>query len=111
MSPALRIAVVLYALLCGGFLAHAAPFAAVERGTAITDPLALRELDRGRFGLGRVLLPTKSADAPLANSELFALPSLAPVRKALDDEFERYIVRHKADRPNESIGVGSPYGF
>ena len=85
--------------------------AALERGAAITDPSALRELDRGRFGLSRVLLPASSADAPIANGQLFALPSMAPVRKALDDEFERYIVRHKADLPNESIGVGSSSDF
>src|SRR5258705_6413762 len=85
--------------------------AALERGTAITDPLSLRELDRGRFGLGRVLLPAKSSDAPIANSELFALPSMASVRKELDDESDRYIVRHKADLPNETIGVGSSYDF
>ena len=85
--------------------------AALERGAAITDPSALRELDRGRFGVSRVLLPASSADAPIANGQLFALPSMAPVRKALDDEFERYIVRHKADLPNESIGVGSSSDF
>ena len=51
----------------------------------------------------------QSADAPLANGELFALPSMAPVRKALDAEFDRYFARHKADLPDESIGVGSPY--
>jgi len=73
--------------------------------------LALREFDRGRFGLSRVLLPARSTDVPLDDSQLFALPSMAPVRKALDDEFERYIVRHKADLPNETIGVGSSYDF
>jgi len=84
---------------------------ALERGAAITDPLALRELDRGSFGLARVMMPARSADAPLANGQLFALPSLAPVRKALDEEFDRYIVRHKADLPNETIGVGNSYAF
>jgi hypothetical protein len=85
--------------------------AALERGTAITDPLALRELDRGRFGLTRVMLPMRSGNAPLTNSQLFALPSMAPVRQAIDAEFERYIVRHKADLPNETIGVGNSYDF
>ena len=65
--------------------------AALERGTAITDPVALRELDRGRFGLARILAPARSADTPLTDGELFALPSMAPVRKALDAEFDRYI--------------------
>jgi hypothetical protein len=36
--------------------------AALERGAAITDPSALRELDRGRFGVSRVLLPASSAE-------------------------------------------------
>jgi hypothetical protein len=89
--------------------AHSA--AALERGAAITDPLSLRELDRGRFGLGRLMLPTSAAGAPLANSQLFRLPSMAPVRKALDDEFDRYIRRHQADLPNETIGVGTSYDF
>jgi hypothetical protein len=85
--------------------------ATLERGTAITDPLALRELDRGRFGLGRVIAPARLADLPLNNSALFALTSMAPVRKALDDEFDRYISRHKASLPSETIGVGSSYDF
>ena len=34
-----------------------------------------------------------------------------PSRKALDREFETYILKHKADLPNESIGVGSSYDF
>jgi hypothetical protein len=85
--------------------------ASLERGAAITDPPALRELDRGRFGLGRIIQPTRSSDAPITSGELFALPSMAPVRNALDDEFDRYILRHKADLPNETIGVGSSYNF
>jgi hypothetical protein len=62
----LRFFVFLFILL-GGMLPvrHAQSAAALERGTAIIDPLALRELDSGRFGLGRVLLPARSADAPL----------------------------------------------
>ena len=83
--------------------------ALLERGAAITDPLSLRELDRGRFGLSRILMPMRSADAPITNSQLFALPSMAPVRKALGDEFERYVARHTADQPGETIGVGSAY--
>jgi hypothetical protein len=87
------------------------PGAALERGTAITDPLTLRELDRGNFGLGRVMAPARSADAPISNGELFALPSMVPVRKALDDEFERYIGGHKASLPNETIGIGTSFDF
>jgi len=85
--------------------------AALERGAAITDPSTLRELDRARFGLGRVLLPMRSIGAPLMNNELFVLPSMASVRKALDAEFDKYLLRHKADLPNESIGVGNSYAF
>src|SRR5215475_12952952 len=50
--------------------------------------------------------PRGSADILLTNAELFALPSMAPVRKALDDDFERYVAEHKAELPNESVGVG-----
>ena len=46
-----------------------------------------------------------------SNSELFALPSMAPVRQAIDGEFERYIIRHKAELPNETIGVGEGLRF
>ena len=63
------------------------------------------------FGLSRVLLPMRSSNAPLTNSQLFALPSMAPVRKALDDEFDRYIARHKANLPSETIGVGTSFDF
>ena len=77
----------------------------------ITDPLALRELDGGRFRLDRMLSPERSADIPLTNGELFALPSMAPVRQAIDGEFDRYIVRHKASLPNETIGVGDGFDF
>jgi hypothetical protein len=90
---------------------HARSAAALERGAAIIDPGALHELDRGRFGLGRVMLPARSADTPLTNSELFALPSMVPVRKALDADFDRYISRHKAGLPNETIGVGTAFDF
>jgi hypothetical protein len=92
-------------------LRHAHGAAALERGAAITDPLSLREFDRGRFGLGRMMLPARVAGAPITNSELFALPSMAPVRQALDDEFDRYVLIHRADHPNETIGVGTSFDF
>lgn len=111
MSRASRFPVILFALLCSALPARAAPAAALERGAAITDPLALRELDRGRFGLARMLSPRRSADIPLTDSQLFALPSMAPVRAALDAEFDRYIAKHKASLPNETIGVGEGFDF
>ena len=92
-------------------LRHAHGATALARGTAIIDPLALRELDRGRFGLGRMMLPAQPADAPLTNGQLFALPSMAPVREALDAEFDRYISRHRESLPNETIGVGNSFDF
>src|SRR5450755_1223419 len=106
----MRILVTTLVLLCGVLTARAGQ-GALERGTAIIDPQGLRELDRGRLGLSRVILPMRSSNAPLTNSQLFALPSMAPVRKALDDEFDRYIARHKANLPNETIGVGTAFDF
>jgi hypothetical protein len=105
MSHGLRFLLSLLVLVCGAWPAGAMPGAPLERGTAITDPLALRELDRGRFGLGRILVPARSADAPIADGELFALPSMAPVRSAIDAEFDRYIASHKDNHPGESLGI------
>ena len=104
----LLIALVLFAGVLPDSFARAA---ALERGTAIIDPAALRELDRGRFGIGRMLLPERSANSPLTNSELFALPSMLPVRQAIDREFERYVARHRTSLPNETIGVGNGFAF
>src|ERR1700722_5847924 len=106
----LRLVVSILVLLCGMLPAqYALGVSALERGTAITDPLALRELDRGKFGLGRMLSPKRSADAPITNSELFALPPMGPVRAALGQEFERYIQRRTAGLPNASIGIGASF--
>jgi hypothetical protein len=91
--------------------AQPADTAPLERGAAIIDPFALRALDAGRLGLGRMLRPDASVSTPLASDELFALPSMRGVRKAMDAEFERYIAHHKASLPNESIGVGPGFAF
>jgi hypothetical protein len=107
----LRYLLIALLLLAGALPARAAPAAALERGTAIIDPAALRELDRGRFGIGRLLLPERSANIPLTDNQLFALPSMLPVRQALDGEFERYVARHRASLPNETIGVGDGFAF
>ena len=98
-------------VLCGVLPAFAAPGAALERGTAITDPATLRELDSGKFRLDRMLLPERSADVPLANSAMFALPSMVPIQRAIDGEFDRYIARHGASLPKETIGVGEGFDF
>src|SRR3979409_2624955 len=55
--------------------------------------------------------PARSADIPLTGGQLFALPSMAPVRRALDGEFDRYIAAHKVNLPNETIGVGTSFDF
>lgn len=111
MGRALPFIFIILVLLCGAMPARAAEAPALERGAAITDPLALRELDRGRFALARMLVPERSADIPLTGGQLFALPSMTMVRAALDGEFERYVIRHKAGLPDETIGVGTGHDF
>jgi hypothetical protein len=98
-------------LLIGTCSAQAASDAPLERGTAIIDPAALRELDGGRFGLTRIMLPARSADTPLSNAQLFALPSMVRVAEALDADVARYVERHKDTSPSESIGVGTDFAF
>jgi hypothetical protein len=110
MSPAARLSAIILVLCCA-VSARGAERPPLERGTAIIDPLALRELDHGRLSLMRIMRSVKSADMPLTNAQLFALPSMVPVKQALDDDFERYVARHKAEMPNESIGVGNEFAF
>ncbi|MBS0528527.1 MAG: hypothetical protein JSS22_03935, partial [Proteobacteria bacterium] len=91
------------------------------RGLAVTDPLSLRELDlrehRGSgsddvgFGIRSIFDAAGSSGGLLRNDALFALPSMAPVRKAIDAEFDRYIAEHKAGLPGETIGVGNAFDF
>ena len=80
--------------------------AGLERGVAIVDLAALRELDlRQRpfdglgarnFGLARML----GADAGASNADIFALPAIKPLRAALDREFGDYNAnRTSAGRP------------
>src|SRR6185437_9911107 len=112
MDRSLRFLMTIVVVICSVLPALAVQAAAaLERGTAIIDPLALRELDRGRFGLGRVLMPARSSDAPLTNSQLFALPSMLAVRAALDGEFDHYVSRHKASLPNETMASALPMIF
>ena len=58
-----------------------------------------------------VMMPWRSDGRPLTNEELFALPSMAEVAKALDADVARYVDRHKVELPNESIGVGAGFAF
>jgi hypothetical protein len=107
----LRFLIGIFVLLCGALPAHAMEGPALERGSAITNPAGLRELDRGRLALGRMMWPARSADLPLTGAQLFALPSMAPVRRALDGEFDRYVAAHKVSLPNETIGAGTSFDF
>ena len=121
MSRALRFLVIILVLLCGVLPARAAQGAALERGAAITDPDALRELelgehptnglDRAGFGLRPFIPAARTVAAPILNDELFALPAMAPVRQAIDAEFERYVARHRAELPGETIGVGASFDW
>ena len=105
----LFIALAIFSCSLAPGLAQSAP--ALERGTAITDPVALRELDRGPLGLARMLSASPSSNEPFTDAALFALSAIAPIRKSLDEEFERYVQRHKAELPNETIGVGPQFDF
>jgi hypothetical protein len=98
-------------VLLSGTAPARAELLALERGTAITDPATLAKLDRGRFALDRMLLPQRSSDVPLATSQLFVLDSMVPVRQALDREFDRYVARHRASLPTETIGAGEGFDF
>src|SRR5260370_28587501 len=61
--------------------------------------------------MGVLFLPIRSSSAPLTNSQLLSRPSMARDRKALDEEFDRYIRRHKSNLANETIGVGTSFDF
>jgi hypothetical protein len=123
MTHASRPLLVISALVLAAFssASRATEGAALERGTAIIDPFALRELDLGGhhaggtdhsgFGLRRFIPTARTDAAPILGDELFALPSMAGVRKALDEDFERYLARHKASLPNETIGVGQSFDW
>jgi hypothetical protein len=117
-EQAVRFRFALIVFLCGLALNAVAHGEALRSGLAVVDPLALRELDLREHsaastspGLGLVQMLDPARTAPIANADLFALPSMAPVRRALDAEFERYIARHRATLPRETIGVGPPHDF
>jgi hypothetical protein len=113
--------VLVLALVSSAAPARAMENAALERGTAILDPFALRALDLGdqratgtdHAGLGlRSFIPMARADtAPILGDELFSLTSMAPVRKALDEDFERYVAKHRSTLPDETIGVGLSFDW
>lgn len=76
-------------------------------GTAITDPIALRELDaphaagdpsaaRG-FGVRRMLGADETTEAVLLNDKLFVLPAMLPVRQAIGRDVAAYAMHHRAE--------------
>lgn len=75
----------------------------LERGVAITDPGALRELDGTGLGLGRML--GEAADSRIG---VFALPSMVPIRTAIDRDFDRYRERHKVALAGGQDEAGKP---
>jgi len=83
----------------------------LTRGTAITDPDLLRKLDQDDLlTLSRLLWPERNANFPLTTDLMFSwLPQLAPIPAAIDAEFDRYVARHKAASPDETIGVGEGF--
>ena len=117
----MRLLLTAFILLSAILPQRAVQAATLERGAAITDPLALRELDLGehrtsgldRAGFGlRAFIPTApSANAPILGDELFSLHSMAPVRGALDAEVDRYAARRRGELPGETIGVGESFGW
>ncbi|MCX7321331.1 MAG: hypothetical protein NT113_18250, partial [Hyphomicrobiales bacterium] len=78
---------------------------AESNSLAITDAAALRQLETSRFGLAQLLAPATAV--PLANDTLFALPSMAPIRSALDSAFTRYLADRRMHSPDTRIGVGA----
>jgi hypothetical protein len=106
-----RILVAL-ALLCGGTLSlSAAENMALERGAAITDPGLLRKLDQDdALTISRLLGRERNAEFPPTTDMVFSrLSQLGQIRPTIDAEFERYIARHKAHVPDETIGVGEGF--
>jgi hypothetical protein len=104
-------------LALGGHGAHAQT---LDRSLAIADPQTLRELDIGQspgeagshgLGLGRMLRVARSAQPPISGAELFALPALAPVKAALDNELARYTARTRTSAPDTTGGSEPPPGM
>ena len=94
-------------LLSGAF--QSASGDALTGGTAITDAAALRELDLPQaaagFGLRRMLQADGPANASLLNDELFALPAMLPVRRAVERDIDAYASRHRANIVRQSRDI------
>ena len=83
----MRLILSAFILLSAVLPGHAIDAAAIERGTAIIDPLALRELDHGRFSIGAMVMPERSTDIPLTTGQVFSVGKMAKARAAIDREF------------------------
>jgi mono/diheme cytochrome c family protein len=111
MNRALRI-LVAAAVFFGGIVSLlAAENAQLARGTAITDPDLLRELDRrDALTISRLLWPERNADFPLTTDLMFSwLPQLKDIPPAIEAEIDRYVARQRAAYPTETIGVGEGF--
>ncbi|MGX4773790.1 hypothetical protein ACWAUC_28770 [Bradyrhizobium guangdongense] len=111
MSRALQILLAVTLLLGGVMSLSAAEKGPLVRGTAITDPDLLRQLDQSdALSISRLLQPERNGNSPLTSDVLFAsLPQLKEIPPAIDAEFDRYIARHKQASPSETIGVGQGF--
>lgn len=93
-------------LLCG-LVPRACLAGELDRGLAVTDPVALRALESAHgehpgFALGRLIDP--AGPLSLANDALFALPAMAAVRSAIDAEFDRYVLRQQTRAARSTTG-------
>ncbi len=111
MRCALRILIAAVLSFGGAASLSAADTAQLTRGTAITDPDVLKQLDaHDALTISRLLWPERNANVPLTTDVLFAsLPQLKDIPPAIDAEFERYISKQKAAYPTETIGVGEGF--
>ncbi|QOZ72046.1 hypothetical protein [Bradyrhizobium arachidis] len=111
MSRALRILVVVAALVGGAVPLFAAGTTSLTRGTAITDPDLLKKLDQSDvLTISRLLWPERNANFLLTTEQMFSqLSQLEQIPPAIDAELERYVAQQKAAFPSETIGVGEGF--
>ncbi|QOG18147.1 MULTISPECIES: hypothetical protein [Bradyrhizobium] len=111
MSRALRILVVVAALVGGAVPLFAAGTTSLTHGTAITDPDLLKKLDQSDvLTISRLLWPERNANFPLTTEQMFSqLSQLEQIPPAIDAELERYVAQQKAAFPSETIGVGEGF--
>jgi hypothetical protein len=113
----LRQLLLVFAVGCGLLLTQTARGAEIDRALAIVDPLTLRQLEWGEhrseaashrgLALGRLLGAATLSDSALSNDQLFALPSMTALRVAIDQAFDQYVARQRADEPTLSLGTGA----